>query len=126
MDTKITYVPTESMNIFSPLTFLRVFRNINSSLIINHECIAAEESASRISVSSLFLSFHNFLLERCWLGESNSDFVGCQFVVELGHSVKLVFNLLLVEWVDEYLDVFLSIKSHSGRFSSDCGWVALY
>ena len=28
LDTKITYVPTESMNIFSPLTFLRVFREL--------------------------------------------------------------------------------------------------
>lgn len=63
---------------------------------------------------SLFLGFQDFLLERVWLREVDADLVGGQLVVDLGHSIELSLNLLLVEWVKEDLDVFLSIKSDSG------------
>ncbi len=63
---------------------------------------------------SLFLGFQDFLLERVWLREVDADLVGGQLVVDLGHSIELSLNLLLVEWVKEDLDVLLSIKSDSG------------
>ena len=74
---------------------------------------------------SLFLGFHDFLLERVGLREVEGDLVGGQLVVELSDRVHLVFNLLLVEWVDKDLDVLLAVKSHSCGLSSYCGWVAL-
>lgn len=74
---------------------------------------------------SLFLLFHDFLLERVWLREVDADLVGCQLVVDLGHSVNLALNLLSVEWVKEDLNVLLSVEGYSGGLSSDCSWVAL-
>lgn len=79
----------------------------------------------RSSSTSLFLCFHDFLLERVWLREMDGDLVGGQLVVDLSHSVDLAFNLLLIKWVEEDSDVLLAIKGNSGWFSSDCSWVAL-
>ena len=65
-------------------------------------------------VCSLLLLLHNFLLEGVGLGEVDADLVGGQLVVDLGHSVELVLNLLSVEGVQEDSDVLLSVKGHSG------------
>ena len=53
-------------------------------------------------------------MERVGLGEANFDFVGGVFAVDLGNSVKLVLNLLLVEGVQVNSDVLLAIEGHSG------------
>lgn len=52
--------------------------------------------------------------------------MGGHLVVDLSHSVDLAFNLLLVEWVQEQLDVLLAVKGNSGGLASDGGWVALF
>ncbi len=64
----------------------------------------------------------HFLLEGVGLREVEGDLVGGDFVVDLSHSVELVLNLLLVEWVKEDLHVLLAIKGNSGASASDgCG-----
>lgn len=47
------------------------------------------------------------------------DLVGGDLVVDLGHGVELVLNLLLVEGVKEDLHVLLAVKGNSGAFASD-------
>jgi predicted methyltransferase MtxX (methanogen marker protein 4) len=55
----------------------------------------------------------------------DADLVGGEFVVDLGHSINLAFNLLLVEDVQEDLDVLLTVEGDSGALSSDGSRVAL-
>ena len=52
--------------------------------------------------------------------------MGGDLVVDLGHGVNLVLNLLLVEGVDEDLSVLLAVESHSGGLASDGSWVHLF
>ena len=52
--------------------------------------------------------------------------MGGDLVVDLSHGVDLVLNLLLVKWVEEELNVLLSVKGHSGGFASDGCRVALF
>jgi hypothetical protein len=66
---------------------------------------------------SLFLGFQDFLLERVGLGEVEADLVGGDLVVDLGHGVKLVLNLLSVEGIEGDLNVLLAVESHSGALS---------
>lgn len=40
----------------------------------------------------------------------DADLVSGQLVVDLSHGVKLAFNLLLIEWVEEDPDVFLAVE----------------
>jgi hypothetical protein len=62
----------------------------------------------------LFLGFHDFLLEGVWLREVNADLVGCELVVNLGHSIDLVFNLLSIKGIEVDLNVLLSVEADSG------------
>jgi hypothetical protein len=74
----------------------------------------------------LLLGVHNLLLERVGLGEVDGDLVGGEFVIDLGHGVDLVLNLLLVEGVQEKLNVLLAVEGNSGGLASDGGWVYLF
>ncbi len=47
-------------------------------------------------------------------------------VVDLGHGLNLGLNLFLVEGVEEYLDVLLSIEGHSSCLASDGRGEALF
>lgn len=47
-------------------------------------------------------------------------------MVDLSHGVNLVFNLLLVEGVEEELHVLLTVEGNSGRLADDGGWVNLF
>lgn len=64
--------------------------------------------------SLLLLGFQDLLLEGVGLGEVDGDLVGGELVVDLGHGVELVLNLLLVEGVQEELRVLLAVEGHSG------------
>jgi hypothetical protein len=64
--------------------------------------------------ASLLLAFQDLLLEGVWLREVDADLVGGDLVVDLGHSIDLVFNLLLVKGVKVELDVLLAIEANSG------------
>jgi hypothetical protein len=64
--------------------------------------------------SSLFLAFQDFLLEGVWLREVDGDLVGGDSVIDLSHSINLVFNLLSVEGVKEDLNMLLAIEGNSG------------
>jgi hypothetical protein len=44
----------------------------------------------------------------------DADLVGGDLVVNLGHSIEFVFNLLLVEGVEEESNVLLSVEGNSG------------
>ena len=50
--------------------------------------------------------------------------MGRNLVVDLSQGLELAFNLLSVEGVEEYLDVLLSIQSHSSRLAGNSGGVA--
>lgn len=63
--------------------------------------------------SLLLLGFQDLLLEGVGLGEVDGDLVGGELVVDLGHGVELVLNLLLVEGVQEELGVLLPVQGHS-------------
>lgn len=52
-----------------------------------------------ISTASLLLCFQNLLLERVRLREVNADLVGGDLVVDLGHGIDLVLNLLSIEGI---------------------------
>lgn len=44
----------------------------------------------------------------------DANLVGGDFVIDLGHSIELVLNLLFVEGVKEELHVLLSVEGNSG------------
>lgn len=71
---------------------------------------------------SLSLALKDLLLEGVGLREVDADLVGGDLVVDLGHGVNLVLNLLLVEGVKEELHVLLAVEGNSSASSSDgCG-----
>lgn len=77
------------------------------------------------SSCSLFLSFHDFLLERVWLGESDSNFMSGDLLIDGSHSVNLVFNLLFIKRIKAQLYMLLAIEGDSGRSTGNWCWVAL-
>ena len=54
---------------------------------------------------------NDLLLEHGWLGETESDLVGGEFVVAMGDSVKFALHDLSVEWVE--VDSLMSVSIHA-------------
>ena len=52
--------------------------------------------------------------------------MGGDSVVDLGHCLELVLNLLSVEGVKVELDVLLSVEGDSGGSAGDGSWIALF
>ena len=52
-------------------------------------------------------------MEKGWLGESESNLVGGQFVIAMDEGIDFTFNDILIEWVDEDFLLLSSISSDS-------------
>lgn len=73
-----------------------------------------KEEDARKTRSSLLLLLLDLLLEGVGSGEVDGNLVGGEFLVDLGHSIDLSFNLFSVEGVQEDLNVLLAVKGNSG------------
>ena len=95
-----------------------------NSVNIRHSLLLVGPSANSSSVLGGSL-VDDLLLEDGWLGETKSDLVGGQLLVDVGNSVHLVLHKGLVQWVKENLLLSLSIEGDSHGLSGDVGWEAL-
>ena len=64
----------------------------------------------------------DLLLELVWLREPKGDLVSGQLMVAVHDGIDFALHGVLVQWVQLYLLVFLSVKRNSGGLCSDVGW----